>query len=633
MTSEQTCDIHTAKSACCWCSQCEQLLCSDCVQYHSQAKISKDHETVSIENFAKLPSFVTTLRRTCDEHDDKADFYCPAHEVLCCMACVQNQHKLCGVHSIQHQSRHIKRSATMEELECSLQDLEINIGDALQDRESNISNIDIQKTCLLQQISEAKRSAIEYFETLEQIAVEDVSDVVKKEKVRQDKLVTDLKEKQFVVSRLSSDLEKIKRYASNIDTFLALQSLGSDVKKEYQYLDSIRNDTSLFHTEIIFEKSESIQTFRSIITSFGKILIVSKPQLLQFKDGKNKQAQLLVNDSDVENEMAEPPVKNFDQRSDIINNKATENGNLSNDSNNKIESENSSNGTTEKGNVAYAKGIELEQSLDYKTNSITGDSNELGDIEHETCVTLEEKMSFPFKTKQLTAVMMLPNEKFVCLDHNGKRLIFLNKRTKNQKIVHFISRPVDLTFQAPDTIAVTLHSAKCIVYLELSSGRKFERVRTDGHCFGIDFDGKSYYVSIPQNKLIHIFGCDRNDISNITTKYGGFYLVKHGDKIVCSNHINSVVFCLSVSGNHLWEIRSNTLLEPFCLSTNLNGDIFVTGRKSKTVNKISNDGRSNKVIISDFGEITIPRALNYCTNDEKLIVCDEKLDMGVIYNI
>lgn len=619
------CDIHTSEMATAWCSQCSQLLCDGCALYHSQAKISKDHETVTIDNYAKLPCFVKSLRSNCGEHNNKSDFYCPVHEVLCCVSCVQDVHKMCGVNSIQSQAENIKRSETMAELESSLRDLSSNIEDILQDRESNIVNIENQKLSLLKHVSDLKTTVMNHIEELEREVKEDLSDVVRKEKVRQDKLVSELKEKQTVVRQIRNDIENIKQNASDIDTFLALQRLSADVITDRTYLNQIMNDTSLFHTEITFEKSDSIQSLLSTIRTLGKFVIISKPRTFQITEGKVKQAQLFVTDckSDKSLQQDDEIIDPMPKQSEITDNETNLKHEIEKWNENKSNEQELISDDPNKDDMG-----DICQSLEVDENNCTSDLNQESKL--DCSVVHQRNMKFPFQTKQLSAVKMLSNDKFVFLDHNGKRVILYNRRTNYLKSVNLYSCPVDLALEPPNTIVVSLYSAKMLAFVDISSGYEIERIKTDEHCFGVDFDGTHYYVSCPRIKQVHIFDSNREDFKAISTQYSGFYLVKHDDFIVCSNHIENVIFCLSTSGSHIWNLKNNNLLEPLCLAADRVGNIFVSGRRTKCVNKISKDGSSCEVILKDIGGVSIPRAINYCVRSKQLIVCDERLDCGML---
>jgi hypothetical protein len=90
------CDIrHISKPSEDWCPQCDEGPCTECIEYHSLAKPSRNHTTISIEEYQKLPSYVLEIKGHCDEHHEKFNLYCREYECLCCIICIVETHSDC----------------------------------------------------------------------------------------------------------------------------------------------------------------------------------------------------------------------------------------------------------------------------------------------------------------------------------------------------------------------------------------------------------------------------------------------------------------------------------------------------------------------------------------------------------
>ena len=56
------CDIrHICKQSELWCSECDEGLCLDCAEHHSLSKASRNHKTIPISAYRKLPSNVLKI--------------------------------------------------------------------------------------------------------------------------------------------------------------------------------------------------------------------------------------------------------------------------------------------------------------------------------------------------------------------------------------------------------------------------------------------------------------------------------------------------------------------------------------------------------------------------------------------
>ena len=74
------CDIrHISKPSDVWCPLCDEGLCGECIEHHSLVKSSRNHTTIPISNYQKLPSYVLEIKEHCEEHHEKFNLYCTDH--------------------------------------------------------------------------------------------------------------------------------------------------------------------------------------------------------------------------------------------------------------------------------------------------------------------------------------------------------------------------------------------------------------------------------------------------------------------------------------------------------------------------------------------------------------------------
>lgn len=117
--------------------QCEEALCRDCRDHHKASKLLKSHQTISIEKYQKLPSFIKEIKQNCEEHDCFLEFYCKSHDSLCCKLCSISAHKECTdiifvEHFLTPSNGH--QSVPVDNIEKVLKDLPSNISTAIKDR-------------------------------------------------------------------------------------------------------------------------------------------------------------------------------------------------------------------------------------------------------------------------------------------------------------------------------------------------------------------------------------------------------------------------------------------------------------------------------------------------------------------
>jgi predicted transcriptional regulator len=218
------------------------------------------------------------------------DFYCSTHETLCCFYCIQSTHKQCvGTEHLPKVVENVKFSTSMEDLERNIHDMKINVEKIFEDRVQNISNIDKQKIRSLKMIIDTKKSVVQYLDSLEKQIIDELTELVKRHKSVTDRLLYNLRRKKSKLRRLSDEVTKIKQYASEMDTLLAIKQIGAEIIKEESFLYSLQEDDSLVHTKVSFEKSsEFLESLKNSITSFGRIVINSEPSTISLKQQKKQ---------------------------------------------------------------------------------------------------------------------------------------------------------------------------------------------------------------------------------------------------------------------------------------------------------------------------------------------------------
>ena len=142
-TSTVACNIcsvrHITKSSTVWCSECDEGFCTDCKEYHNLAKATRDHVTITIGEYQKLPSFIVGINPVCDEHREKYQTYCKEHENVCCRKCVFTCHKNCkDLVPLEDVVDNVKNSSSVQEMEHLLDDLTKNIKTIIASGQDNL---------------------------------------------------------------------------------------------------------------------------------------------------------------------------------------------------------------------------------------------------------------------------------------------------------------------------------------------------------------------------------------------------------------------------------------------------------------------------------------------------------------
>jgi DNA-binding beta-propeller fold protein YncE len=206
-------------------------------------------------------------------------------------------HKDCKeVAILENIIKNVKTSSVFNEIERLIDELFETIGKIRQNRETNISDVKEQKILVESEIRELRRKIDKHFDKLQESLIMELTE---KEKVITEQtleLLVTLAEKQKEITEHQTNIVNIKKYASELQTFIAVKQIEKDVETQDTCIQSIVNSNGINQSKLSYKMDTSINTIITSIQKFGEVVVESKPCELTFVRGKDKQAQIMVAD-------------------------------------------------------------------------------------------------------------------------------------------------------------------------------------------------------------------------------------------------------------------------------------------------------------------------------------------------
>ncbi len=292
------CDIrYISKPSEVWCPQCEEGLCTECIEYHSVVKLSRNHTTIPIEEYQKLPSYVLEIKEHCNKHDEKFNLYCKQHECPCCRICNLENHSDCkNVSILEKVIKNVKTSTMFTEIEPLIKEMIENIDKIRQNRETNISAVKEQKRIIEIEIQELRTKINTHLDKLQEDMLKELTEAEKQATEETRELLVSLDEKQEKLIEYQTNIVSIEKYASELQAFLAVKQIQKDVETKDMCLHSLVNSDSLNQTKLSCKIDIGLMTIVSNIQKFGELVVESKSCEMTFPRKKDKQAQMMVAD-------------------------------------------------------------------------------------------------------------------------------------------------------------------------------------------------------------------------------------------------------------------------------------------------------------------------------------------------
>ena len=249
------CDIrHISKPSEVWCPDCEEGICTECKEHHSLAKPSRNHSTIPIEEYQKLPSYVLEIKEHCDEHHEQFNLYCKEHDCPCCRICIVKNHSDCkNVAIMEDIIKNVKTSSMFDETEHLIKEMIENIGKIRQNRGANSSTVTDQKRIIENEIQELRTKINNHLDKLQENLIKKLTEAEKHVTEETCELLVSLDEKQKELTEYQTNIVNIKKYASDLQTCLAVKQIEKDVETQDKRIRAIVNSDRLNQTKLSYK--------------------------------------------------------------------------------------------------------------------------------------------------------------------------------------------------------------------------------------------------------------------------------------------------------------------------------------------------------------------------------------------
>ncbi|VDI69317.1 Hypothetical predicted protein [Mytilus galloprovincialis] len=276
-----------------WCPQCEEALCDECREHHTLLKVTRSHEPIPISDYKSIPSFITDIQQSCIYHNEQYQQYCFEHALPICFKCI-NDHRKCNVTTLEKIINNVKTSEQFLDLESRLDDVLQNIDQIKKDRNSNMTKIEETKTLLVKEIRQKRAEINKRLDNLEKQIIKDLDEKACQNCESILNVLSSVKEKEIIISKCKGNFQKMKQYASDLQTFLGMNEIEVKVYENEQYLQSMKEAKSLEQLELEWTVDPFVETILNSLKNFGSIEMKTQTSSIEFTRAKNKQAQLQV---------------------------------------------------------------------------------------------------------------------------------------------------------------------------------------------------------------------------------------------------------------------------------------------------------------------------------------------------
>ena len=168
------------------------------------------------------------------------------------------------------------------EIERSIDELIETIGKIRQNREANASAVKEQKILVENEIRKLRTKIDKHLDKLQESLMKEMTEKENGITIETRELLVSLDERQKELTEHQINIVNIKKYASDLQTYLAVKQIQKDVKTEDTFLQTIVNSDSLNQTKLSYKIDSGLKTIATSNKTNGKVVIESKPCRLTF---------------------------------------------------------------------------------------------------------------------------------------------------------------------------------------------------------------------------------------------------------------------------------------------------------------------------------------------------------------
>ncbi|CAC5378004.1 unnamed protein product [Mytilus coruscus] len=175
----------------------------------------------------------------------------------------------------------------------------ININRIREDMKSNSELIQNKKKQIIEEISRLKSQIIQRLDKLQEGLIEDIHKVENECCVKIASIVSSFKDQYKDIIQCNTEIENIKKYASDIQAFLGMREIQKKITKNEKCIESMVVNKKIQRVDLEYTIDAKIHDFLINVKTFGSITIKNSPTTCNdLVRKKNRQAQILATEKE-----------------------------------------------------------------------------------------------------------------------------------------------------------------------------------------------------------------------------------------------------------------------------------------------------------------------------------------------
>ncbi|XP_076085677.1 uncharacterized protein LOC143056485 isoform X3 [Mytilus galloprovincialis] len=225
---------------------------------------------------------------------------------------------------------------------------------------------------------------------------------------------------------------------------------------------------------------------------------------------------------------------------------------------------------------------------------------------------------------------IITNDLLVFTDHVRNRLLIYNFNGSYIRTIRLFGTPVSILVTNQNDVAVS-YNQEFIDIISIKTGKVKNIIKTSGIIGGISYQNGLMYVVINYQtvdvidltgKIIRSLSLSLYRPDNMLESTVGC-LSTDTDSLFLTYPLNNTLCCCDLNGSDRWTFTDDKMIQPSGITTDQNGNVYVSCYKSNNVIVVSSEGKHHKELLNKKDRLHNPTGIYYNKSNDCLLVCNE----------
>ncbi|XP_052083006.1 uncharacterized protein LOC127720461 isoform X2 [Mytilus californianus] len=261
-----------------------------------------------------------------------------------------------------------------------------------------------------------------------------------------------------------------------------------------------------------------------------------------------------------------------------------------------------------------------EENIVTKEESFTQAQTAIGDNIHVSA-TLRKHVDIKSKenTSQNIKDCIKIGNMLLFTEDSENQLIIYNADGTLERTFHLDYKPWYLAEINRNTVAVSCPSAKTVLIINIYTGSVSDKIKLEKYCFGISYN--DYLYVVVEFESLYVMDLAGEVIRTIDLVHI-CHITVHKNMLVYID--NTSISCLSLDGKVIWKFENDKYKRLRRVTTDDEGNVYVTNEDTNVVLVVSKDGQLKKEILTESDGMDMPAGIHFDKKENILMICSDR---------